>query len=239
MEEFNVGCAGWSVPKSAGDAFPTQGSHLERYAGVFPCVEINSCFYRPHQPKTYLRWAESVPAHFKFSVKLPKEITHKLRLRNAQDPLQQFLEQVKHLGSKLGPILIQLPPSFAWSEEVIDAFLAMLRDRFEGQLAIEPRHRTWFVPQVERMLEGYQVARVAADPAVVPDAARPGGWTGLVYYRLHGSPKIYYSAYSTEYLHVLERQLAEVRGEAWCIFDNTALGAATDNALQLLHGVPA
>jgi uncharacterized protein YecE (DUF72 family) len=237
--DLKVGCAGWSVPKSAGDAFPTQGSHLERYASVFPCVEINSCFYRPHQPKTYLRWAESVPAHFKFSVKLPKEITHKLRLRNAEEPLKQFLEQVGHLGSKLGPILIQLPPSFAWNEGVIDSFLGLLRDRFRGQLAIEPRHRTWFVAQAEKILERHRVARVAADPAVVPNAAHPGGWTELVYYRLHGSPKMYYSTYSTEYLNTLAGQLADVSGEAWCIFDNTALGAATENALQLLHGVHA
>jgi uncharacterized protein YecE (DUF72 family) len=239
MEDLKVGCAGWSVPKSAGEAFPVEGSHLERYASVFPCVEINSCFYRPHQPKTYLRWAECVPAHFKFSVKLPKEITHKLRLQNAEEPLNQFLEQVGHLGPKLGPILIQLPPSFAWSETVIESFVSLLRDRFRGQLAIEPRHRTWFAPQVEKMLECYRVARVAADPAVVPDAAQPSGWTGLVYYRLHGSPKMYYSTYSIEYLNTLAGRLADVRGEAWCIFDNTALGAATENALQMLHGVAA
>jgi uncharacterized protein YecE (DUF72 family) len=239
MEELKVGCAGWSVPKSAGDGFPIQGSHLERYASVFPCVEINSCFYRSHQPKTYLRWAGTVPARFRFSVKLPKEITHKLRLRNAEEPLHDFLEQVGHLGPKLGPILIQLPPSFAWSETVIDSFLKLLRNQFKGQLALEPRHRTWFVPDAEKVLESYQVARVAADPAVLPEAAHPGGWTELVYYRLHGSPKMYYSAYSNEYLTALARQLADVHGEAWCIFDNTALGAATENALHLLHGVHA
>lgn len=237
--EVRIGCAGWSVPKESAPAFPAEGSHLERYASVFPCVEINSSFYRPHQPKTYLRWAETVPEHFRFSVKLPKEISHKLRLRKAEAPLQRFLEEVSHLGRKLGPILIQLPPSFAWKEEDVGPFLELLRNRFEGKLAIEPRHKTWFNASVEATLNLFQVARVAADPAVVSMAAEPGGWPGFVYYRLHGSPEMYYSAYSPEHLDTLSERLAGLSVPAWCIFDNTALGAATEDALHVLKTVHA
>jgi len=86
------------------------------------------------------------------------------------------------------------------------------------------------------LLESWQVARVAADPARVPRAAAPGGWRGLSYYRLHGSPKVYYSAYSAEFI---ARGAARVKEEetadraVWVIFDNTTLGAATRNALEL------
>lgn len=82
-----------------------------------------------------------------------------------------------------------------------------------------------------------EVARVAADPARVPAAGEPGGWPGLVYFRLHGSPRTYYSAYDEEYLDALASRLAEHAAagrQAWCIFDNTVLGAATRNALDLL-----
>lgn len=80
------------------------------------------------------------------------------------------------------------------------------------------------------------VARVAADPACVPAAARPGGWRGLSYYRMHGSPKVYYSSYSEAFIVALAERLQEdlsAGREVWCIFDNTTLGAATRNALDL------
>ena len=116
-----------------------------------------------------------------------------------------------------------------------------LRDRFDGDVALEPRHASWFEPAADRLVTGYRIARVAADPAVVPAAAEPGGWDGLVYYRLHGSPKVYYSAYADEYLEALAKTLTRSArtAEVWCIFDNTAEGAATANALMCLPGVRA
>ena len=80
---IRVGCAGWSIPREHADRFPEEGSHLARYAGRFPAVEINSSFYKPHRPATYARWAASVPADFRFSVKVPKLATHE---RRANDP---------------------------------------------------------------------------------------------------------------------------------------------------------
>ena len=80
----------------------------------------------------------------------------------------------------------------------------------------------------------YRIARVAADPAVT--TSEPGGWNGLVYYRLHGSPQMYYSSYSDVYLETVAKTLSAAQRTAavWCIFDNTAVGAATMNALDLL-----
>jgi uncharacterized protein YecE (DUF72 family) len=193
-----IGTAGWSIPKPYATAFAGEGSHLERYARHLPAVEINSSFYRPHRPSTYGRWTASVLPRFQFSVKLPRTITHDRRLADVGEPLQRFLGEVQELGSKLGPLLIQLPPSMRYEEARVDGFHAGLRARFHGQVVCEPRHETWFTDAADAKLAAFRVARVAADPAVVPRAAAPGGWPDLVYLRLHGSPKVYYSAYSTE-----------------------------------------
>jgi uncharacterized protein YecE (DUF72 family) len=238
LEPFFVGTAGWSIPKEYAGAFPGDGSHLERYARIFRAVEINSSFYRPHRPSTYERWAASVPTGFQFSVKLPREITHTRRLVDAVEPLDRFLGEVRALGSALGPLLVQLPPSLRFEQATAEQFLDDFREKFDGQLACEPRHETWFGNVADAVLRNYHVARVAADPAVVPQASHPGGWPGLVYIRLHGSPKVYYSAYSPEAVAATARRLHAAPSEAgnrWCIFDNTAVGEATGQALDLFR----
>jgi uncharacterized protein YecE (DUF72 family) len=233
-----VGCAGWSVPAAERDQFPTEGSHLERYAARFPSVEIDSSFYRAHRPATYARWAASVPPSFRFAVKLPRTITHEGGLRDTESSLDAFLAEALSLGPKLGCLLVQLPPGLEFIPDRVERFLVALRDRHSGYVVAEPRHPDWFGSEAEQLLRRFHVGRVAADPAPVPAAAGPGGWPGAVYYRLHGSPRMYYSSYSREYLERLAVRLADhARPETpvWCIFDNTALGAATSNALELLR----
>lgn len=228
-----VGQAGWSIRSDAAGAFPPEGSHLERYARRLTGVEINSSFYRPHQPKTYARWAASVPDGFRFAVKVPREITHTRRLRDALGPLEDFLDQVAHLGDKRGPLLVQLPPGLAY-DGAAPAFFQALRERDGGPVVCEPRHPSWFAPEPDAMLAHHGVGRVAADPARVPAAAEPGGSLDLQYFRWHGSPRMYYSAYPPEALRRLAARLlaAEAR-QTWCVFDNTTVGAATHNALAL------
>lgn len=228
-----IGTAGWSIPAPHANAFPTKGSHLERYSRRFAAVEINSSFYRPHRPSTYERWATTVPAGFQFAVKVPRTITHDRRLAHAEEPLARFLTEVQALGSKLGPLLLQLPPSFAFKADLVAGFLEHLRDGFDGVVACEPRHSTWFTDEPDRLLAEYRVGRVAADPAVVPRAAEPGGCPTLRYYRLHGSPRMYYSAYTPERLAALVQRLSQGSGTAWCIFDNTAEGAAAHDAMEV------
>lgn len=216
------------------DRFPPGPSLLQRYAAVFPAVEINSSFYRPHRPATYARWAASVPDSFRFSVKLPRSVTHEGRLVATEPPLAEFLEEVGALGERLGVILVQLPPSLAFDCRVAGLFFDDLRGRYAGMVACEPRHLSWFDDEADALLRANRVARVAADPALVDEAGRPGGWTGLAYWRLHGSPRRYYSAYSAEELVRLAGEIGGVADEAWCIFDNTAAGAATGQALDLV-----
>jgi uncharacterized protein YecE (DUF72 family) len=205
-------------------------------------VEINSSFYRPHRPSTYAKWAASVPAGFRFAVKVPRAITHERRLADVDAALDAFLAEATALGAALGCLLVQLPPSLRHDARVADAFLVALRARHDGAVALEPRHPSWFTPEAERPLLAHGVARVAADPARVPEAAEPAGDPRLVYVRLHGSPRIYYSDYDAAYLDALAE---EVRGDlaradaAWCVFDNTALGHATANALALRHRLEA
>lgn len=212
--------------------FAGDGSHLQRYARRFNAVEINSSFYRPHRPATYARWAQSVAPDFRFAVKMPKAISHERRLVDCAAPLQGFLAEVAALGDRLGPLLLQLPPKFAFEPKTARNFFVLLRRSFAGAVVIEPRHATWFADEVDAMLVRFRIARVAADPALSKRAGRPGGWDGLRYWRLHGSPRIYASTYGEDYLAALARRLKRHAGPSWCIFDNT-LGGATLNALDL------
>jgi uncharacterized protein YecE (DUF72 family) len=233
--DVRVGTAAWAIPRAVRERFDAVGSRLERYAARFHCAEINSSFYRPHRPSTYARWAASVPDDFRFALKMPKEITHTRRFADVVEPLERFLAQSAELGDKRAVVLVQLPPSFAYDAPLVGAFFATLRARYDGLLACEPRHPTWFGADADHALARARVARVAADPAVVPAAAMPGGWDGFVYYRLHGSPRTYYSAYDDAALHVMAERLRAATAPAWCIFDNTALDAATVNALDLMQ----
>ena len=227
---FNIGTAGWTIPRDVADSFPSEGTSLERYAARFPAVEINSSFHRPHRLSTWERWRDSVPPHFRFSVKLPKTITHQAKLVDCKELVAEFLEQAHQLGDKLAVLLVQLPPKLEFERAVASAFFEDLRKRSAARIVCEPRNASWLTHEGDEMLAGLEVARVAADPAICEAAARPRGWPGLRYWRLHGSPVIYRSSYADRIPKLAEK----LEGEAvWCIFDNTASSAATGDALAL------
>jgi uncharacterized protein YecE (DUF72 family) len=233
---LRVGCAGWSLPREQWPHFPAEGSHLERYAARFDAVEIDTSFYRPHRPETYARWAASTPADFRFAVKLPKTITHERRLVDAMPAIDDFLAQVAGLGDKLGCLLVQLAPRLGLDAAVARRFFDGVRQRHAGRVALEPRHASWFTPEADALLAGYRVGRVLADPVLHNGAAAPGGWPCLVYLRMHGTPRVYWSAYDDALLARVARRLRLARdegAECWCVLDNTAGGAAVGNALTL------
>ena len=242
-----IGTAGWSIPRPVVERFPGEGSHLERYARVLPCSEINSTFKHEHRTSTYERWAASTPASFRFAVKLPHGITHARRLVGASEPLERFLADIAPLGDRLGPLLVQVPASFAFAPRVVDTFFAVLRRRFAGAVVCEPRHADWFGAAAERIYARYRIGRVGADPARVPGAEHPGGWLGdasargIAYWRWHGSPVIYRSSYAPEQLALWRDEVGALseRCDCWCVFDNTASGAAAANALELQRAVNA
>ena len=233
---MRIGTAGWSIPAAVRDGFPAAGTGLERYAARLNAAEINSSFYRPHRPATYERWAATVPADFAFAVKLPKAVTHVARLVAANDMLAGFAAEVAGLGGKLGVILVQLPPSLAFDAAIATPFFRQLGKALpQADIACEPRHASWFTADANALLASLRVARVAADPAIVPVAGQPGGWPGLRYRRLHGSPTIYRSSYDARALETIAAEVAPAPAGTrdWCVFDNTASGAAIANALTL------
>jgi uncharacterized protein YecE (DUF72 family) len=237
-DRLRIGVAGWGLSRAVFDRFPANGTQLQRYAAVLPAAEINSCFHRHHRPDTYAKWAASVPEGFRFSVKLPKAITHEARLEAWEPVLGRFLDETAALGEKLGCVLVQLPPKLAFDLRIAETFFSALRVKYTGPLACEPRHETWAGDAAEMLLRELNVARAAADPVRFPGADRPGGSARLVYYRLHGSPRVYHSEYPAAYLERVAGELRQATGrgsDAWCIFDNTASGAAVANAVALLE----
>jgi uncharacterized protein YecE (DUF72 family) len=231
-----IGTAGWSLPRVEQPHFPSVGTHLERYASRFAAVEINSSFHRSHKPAIWARWRDAVPPGFQFSVKMPKAITHTARLDVSGDVIAAFLEEISVLETKLGCLLVQLPPSLAYDATIAGRFFERLKVCTAVPIACEPRHASWFKPAADGLLRQFNIARVAADPARVPAASEPGGSRDFSYFRLHGSPKVYYSSYPDEFIHHLANRLQRETEEdrvVWCIFDNTTLGAATRNAIDL------
>jgi uncharacterized protein YecE (DUF72 family) len=232
---IRVGTAGWSIPRAAAWRFDADGTHLERYSRSLGCAEINSSFYRPHAPATYAKWRDSTPPDFRFSVKMPRTITHELTLQDAREPFLTFLAQTDGLAEKRGPILVQLPPSLSFEASVVTRFLKLVRKVYRGPLVCEPRHATWFSPVVAPLLERYEISRVAADPSPVPGATVPAGCPRVAYFRLHGSPRKYWSRYAENQIATLAVTVRNIRTaeEVWCVFDNTASGAAIENAWEL------
>ena len=241
----HTGTAGWNVPSAAAGRFAASGSHLERYARrVLGCVEIDSSYHRPHRLSTYERWAASTPPGFRFAVKLPRTITHDARLHGVQALLEAFLGQVAGLGDKLGALLVQLPPSLAFEQRSVAAFFDLLLGALrKGRVVCEPRHASWVRARRGRLPEARARRASRRDPAVIAAAARPGGWLGpaddgagaIVYYRWHGSPRMYWSRYGERWLLARSEELRAWprAAECWCVFDNTAAGAAIENALEL------
>jgi uncharacterized protein YecE (DUF72 family) len=130
-----IGTAGWSIPRASATRFDSAGTHLERYARVFNCAEINSSFHRPHAAATYAKWRESTPPAFRFAVKVPRTITHERKLQDAREPFTAFLAQTDGLAGKRGPLLLQLPPSLSFNHAVVPDFLSMVREVYGGPIA--------------------------------------------------------------------------------------------------------
>jgi len=160
---------------------------LERYASLMSAAEINSSFHRPHRRKTYERWRAAVGPNFRFSVKLPKTITHEHRLRGCKDAIARFFDESAGLGDYLQVILVQLPPSLPYDRRLCGSFFRTLRGCTKAMIACEPRHATWFTPAANLALSELQISRVAADPVRATDGFSPGGWQGLRYWRLQGA----------------------------------------------------
>lgn len=238
MHDIAIGCAGWAIPRQHQALFGEGDSVLARYATRFSVTEINSSFYRNHRLATYARWAATVPRHFQFSVKLPKAISHELALRGAGQALDMFLGDVAGLEEKLGRVLLQLPPSHRLDLRTASTFFRMFRRRSDTPLVCEPRHASWFSPQADALFTHHGVSRVIADPPISKAGAHPSADPARPYWRMHGTPRMYYSDYSDGALQNLAHEVSRhgtSSSSTWVIFDNTAHGFAGANAARLLE----
>ena len=239
LRRVYVGTAGWSVALAVAPRTHAGQGGLARYADYFNAVEVNSTFYRLPRAQTVERWRDGTPPGFRFTVKVPRSITHEARLVGVDSEVAELCERVARFQRKVGALLIQLPASFEFDAPLVSQFFALLADSTPAPLVIEPRHPSWFGDEATRLLVDADVARAAADPACCPAAALPLPSSRVVYFRWHGSPRMYFSAYLPEALAKLgaavlaERQSGGVRRDVYCFLDNTGLGAAAVNALSL------
>ena len=267
MATCRVGISGWRYAGWRGDFYPKglpQRRELEYAASQLTSIEINGSFYSLQRPSSYARWHDETPDDFVFAVKGGRFITHLKRLRDVEAPLANFFASgVLALGSKLGPILWQLPENLAFEPAVLEDFLgrlprttsqaAELAGRHDGRLsgdrvdtnvraeqrirhAIEPRSRTFESEQFYEILAAHEVGCVLADTA--------GRWpaldrrtSDLRYVRLHGDKELYASGYTGPALDAWAARCRDWRagGEDVVVyFDNDAKGFAPHDAVALL-----
>ncbi len=237
--KFCVGTSGWSYRHWVGKFYP-QGMRndqfLSYYTQHFGCVELNASFYRLPKPAMVEGWVAKTPEHFRFAAKLSRLITHQKRLVDCREALVSYFEVMSKLTPRLGPILIQLPPSFRFDGAVVEPFLTVLRNEFgEYTYALEARNDTWFTAEAQDLLRRYNIAWVIAD-----SGGRFPKYEGVtadfVYLRFHGPGALYASDYPDEQLAEYATKVArwlKAGLAVWAFFNNDVGGYAVKNAMTL------
>lgn len=232
---YYVGTSGWHYEHWRGRFYPDELSKpgwLEFYARSFATVELNNSFYHLPSEKAFAHWRDSTPETFAFAVKVSRFITHVKRLRNAEEPLTNFLSRAKLLADKLGPLLYQLPPSLRRNDWLLQSFLSTL----PGDLShvFEFRHESWLVQEVFDLLRRHNVGFCIFD---MPGLTTPLEVTAdFAYVRFHGSTWMYGGCYSDEELgdwaHRITKLAQNVKA-VYVYFNNDAEGFAVRNAQTL------
>jgi uncharacterized protein YecE (DUF72 family) len=235
MPEYYIGTSGWHYEHWRGVFYPKElarSKWLEFYAWHFATVELNNSFYRLPSEKAFVNWREASPAGFKFAVKVSRFITHIKRLKDVEEPLQNFLTRADLLNDKLGPLLYQLPPNMKRNDERLETFLAILPRQYS--YVFEFRNESWFDDGVFNVLKRYNAGWCVFD---MPDFTSPVVATAdFAYVRFHGSTGLYWSNYSHKELSSWAKKIAKL-GEnlkaVYIYFNNDAGGYAINNARTL------
>jgi len=230
-----IGTSGWTYSHWQGRFYPEdwpKAKWLEYYARNFDTVELNATFYRLPKVVTFENWFKRTPAGFLWAVKASRYITHIKRLTEADEPLKRFYDLVRHLGTKLGPLLFQLPPSLKYDADLVKTFLEHLDPSFRH--AIEVRHPSWLNSEFFRQLEENNTAFCISDTAG-RYPFREEITADFAYIRLHGSRTLYASEYTQEELETWAKKIAGWGRETFVYFDNDFEGYAITNARQLKH----
>jgi len=239
FDRLHIGTSGWSYPHWSGLFYPEglkPARYLEHYVTAFGCVELNASFYRIPAGKTVEGWAHRTPAGFRFCAKVSRFITHRKKLMDVAEPIGRFLEVLAPLRERLGPFLVQLPPSLQFDPKVAGDFLQLLAPHQDAYaFALEARHASWYTPEALSLLQQAGIINVFADSGGrFPQSDALTSRT--VYLRFHGPGATYGSRYAVDALTVYSRKiirwLAEGR-EVWAFFNNDMDGYAVHNAREL------
>lgn len=242
-----IGTSGWAYPwENFYPADLASRDYLKYYSRHFPTTEVNYSFYRLPKPTTYDQWAVATPENFILALKLSRFITHIKRLKGIRQPLTKFLENARPLGRKLGPILVQLPPSFRVNPPLLETFLRVSRAvekklRLALRWAFEFRHRTWFAPSAERAkalaaLKRHQAAFVFGHSSRYPYPEDEPVTADFVYLRFHGPDSLFSSKYGPRRIKPWVSKIRRwLKGghDVYAYFNNDFSGLAVDDARTL------
>jgi len=238
-KKLYIGTSGWSYSHWKEIFYPATlpyEKRLEFYSKHFVTSEVNSSFYHLPQEKTIINWYSCTPEGFIFSVKAPRSITHLKRLSAADEEWEKFKNRIDLLKEKLGPILLQFPPSFKKDEENLQKLINFLRGKEKYRFALEFRHKSWCDEEVYEILKSLNAAWVIADSSRYPKAKVVTA--DFCYIRMHGPQSLYSSSYSDQQLKELAdeiRQYAKVCNEIYVYFNNDVNGCAIKNAKTLME----
>jgi uncharacterized protein YecE (DUF72 family) len=238
--EIYIGTSGWVYNHWNRIFYPEDlrpKDRLRYFSDHFKTTEINYSFYHLPKSTTYENWYNQTLNNFVFAVKASRFITHVRRLKDVKTAWDKFLENALHLKEKLGPILLQLPPSFRATHENVKRSEEFLRQitRQGLRFAFEFRHETWCDDEIYRMLKKYNVAWVIADSPSYPKAEVVTA--DFVYIRMHGSEKLFSSKYKAEELENLAHKIKawNFKGfDIYTYFNNDDHGYAIENARELM-----
>lgn len=226
-----VGTSGWQYRHWRGCFYPAglrQADWLDYYAARFQTVEVNATFYRLPERATFATWAERTPADFVMAVKFSRYLTHYKRLRDPREPVRRFCARASGLGSRLGPILLQLPPDLAVDADRLRRALAEFPAAV--RVAVEPRHPSWFVDEIRTVLATHHAALCWADRAerLLTPVWRTADWTFIRFHQGLAEPRPCYAP-STLLAHA-RLLAAEPEQDAYVFFNNDACGCAPRDA---------
>ena len=236
-----IGTSGWTYPHWQGNFYPDDlpsSDKLKYISSRFRTVEVNYSFYHLPSPETYRKWRQETGDDFVFAVKASRFITHIKRLKGVVGPWERFLEGAKELKEKLGPILLQLPPNFAYKEETRKRLEKILISSLEKRtrLAIEVRNPSFEDKGFFDLLEKYKAALVVSDSSRWKKIEKPE-LADFVYVRMHGPKALFASEYTKKELEILAQKIKNWRQnkDVFVYFNNDALGYAPQNAQTLIN----
>ena len=233
MAALLIGTSGWQYQSWKGRFYPPdlrQAGWLEHYAARFQVVEVNNAFYRLPEASTFAKWAERTPDDFIVGVKMSRYLTHIKRLADPTEPVARFFERARHLGRKLGPVLLQLPPNLAANHERLEATLAQVPPAV--RVAVEFRHDSWYTDETRALLEAKGAALCLADsPRRTTPVWRTADWGYLRFHEGRAAPP---PCYSEEALEEWARRLAQewsADEDVYVFFNNDPLACAVRDAV--------